>query len=356
MNARQVRQITQEWVTGNLDHYPGLVAAHLVGGITTTPHYAPFPSYKDVDFHMIFAPGSPALKPLGPFLSNVEVLYKGLMLEGGMKPMSEYQSAAAALANPEIAHHLMVDQSILYDPTGMLQALRKQVSREFARRDWVRARIEHERRGLQGALANLPMARAGGGSGEVLLGYTFTFLTALLCVATLRPPSTGSQASLRMCEVLAEANRLELYEEALATLGVAKTSRARVEQFLREGIEAFDLAVTIKHSPHPAGHKLHAHLRPYFVESCQSLMQEGRHREALYWLILFHLSACDVILMDGPDAQKPKFAAYAATFLEEIGMDSQGARAARWEQATRLYDRFFALAEEIINQHPDIVD
>jgi hypothetical protein len=200
------------------------------------------------------------------------------------------------------------------------------------------------------------MARAGGGSGEVLLGYTFTFLTALLCVATLRPPSTGSQASLRMCEVLAEANRLELYEEALATLGVAKTSRARVEQFLREGIEAFDLAVTIKHSPHPAGHKLHAHLRPYFVESCQSLMQEGRHREALYWLILFHLSACDVILMDGPDAQKPKFAAYAATFLEEIGMDSQGARAARWEQATRLYDRFFALAEEIINQHPDIVD
>src|SRR5262245_49296569 len=134
MNTRQVKRMSQEWVSASLKRYPDLVAAHLVGGITTMPEYAPFPAYKDVDFHLIFNDGSPALQRQGPFLNNVEELYDGLMLEAGIKSIGEYQSAATVLANPEIAHHLMVEQSILYDPTGLLQTLHRQVACEYASR------------------------------------------------------------------------------------------------------------------------------------------------------------------------------------------------------------------------------
>jgi hypothetical protein len=328
----------------------------LVGGITTMPEYAPFPPYKDVDFHMIFAEGSPALAAQGPFSNNIEVLYSDLMLEGGFKSVQEYRSAAEVLSNPEIAHHLMVEQSILYDPSGLLQRLHGRVAREFAYQTWVTARIEHERQGLQRALAMVPMARQMGASFEAsVLGYSFTFLSALLCIATLRAPTTGSRSLLRMREVLVEYGRMDLYEEALTVLGVAKSSPARVAQFLRDGIEAFDLAVTVIRTPHPASHKLHAHLRPYFVAASESLIQEGNHREALHWLFLFYLAACDVLLVDGPEERKPYFAGRAADFLEEIGMESPIARITRWEAANNLYDRFFALAEEIVAQHPGIL-
>ncbi|MGH8576311.1 MAG: hypothetical protein ACREXJ_05235 [Gammaproteobacteria bacterium] len=37
-------------------------------------------------------------------------------------------------------------------------------------------------------------------------------------------------------------------------------------------------------------------------------------------------------------------------------MDSADVRSARFDEASRLYDRFFALAQEIVASHPDVID
>jgi hypothetical protein len=146
----------REWVNVNAEHYPGLRGEHLVGGITTMPANAPFPAYKDVDMHLAFDESSPILSPQGPFPNMLETTHASLMLEGGYKPITEYESAEVVLANPEIVHHLTVD-SILYDPEGFLATLQPQVKRDYARRQWVLARLEHERRELQGVLNRLPL-------------------------------------------------------------------------------------------------------------------------------------------------------------------------------------------------------
>jgi hypothetical protein len=355
MNARQAKQTVKEWVEANTQNWPGIQGAHLVGGITTMPDEAPFPAYKDVDLHLIFEEGSPALQPTSPFMNILEIPYKGLMLEGGLKSLREYQSVEAVLSNPEIAHHFTVD-SLLYDPSGWLNNLQKQVKREFPRRQWVLARCEHERNGLKGALEMVPLVRDMWGGEVLILGYTFTFISALLSVATLKSPTTGSRMILRMREILAEYDCLDLYEMVLAMLGVEHISPERGTQLLQEGIEAFDLAVQVKRTPHPAQHKLHPHLRPYFVNSCQHLLDEGYYREAVVWLILFYLSSIGVIMADGPEAEKSRFGERGTQFLKELGMDTAPARAARFEQANWLYDQFFALASDIISKHPGIVD
>lgn len=113
MNTRQAKQTVQEWVEANIEQWPGIRSAHLVGGITTMSDNALFPSYKDVDLHLIFEEGNPALSPTGPFLNLLETPYRGLLLEAGMKSMKEYESAEAVLSNPEIADHFTVD-SVLY--------------------------------------------------------------------------------------------------------------------------------------------------------------------------------------------------------------------------------------------------
>jgi hypothetical protein len=357
MDVARAKQTAREWVEASRGQWPGLRAAHFVGGITSLPDNAAFPAYKDVDLHLVFDEGSPALRAEGPFLNVLEVSYGGLSIEAGVKSVAEYRSADVVLCNPEIAHHLTVD-SLLYDPSGLLRGLQEGVRRDYPRRRWVLARVDFERHGLDGAFGLRPMAAARyGASGEVnMLGYATTYLTAVLYVATLNPPRMGSRMLLRIREVLAAFDRLDLYDELLAILGLRDVGPDRVEQLLREGIEAFDLAVAVRKTPHPAQHKLHRHLRPYFVESCRSMLDEGYHREALCWLILFYLSATDVILVDGPEAEKPKFAAYQAGFLSTLGMEAAETRAARYEQADRLSDRFFALAEAIVASHPFVVD
>jgi hypothetical protein len=101
---------------------------------------------------------------------------------------------------------------------------------------------------------------------------------------------------------------------------------------------------------------LHRHLRSYFVEVCRGMLAEGYHREALCWIQPFCTSSCDVILTDGPDAEKPRFAERQTRFLTRFGSESDAARERRFARAHRLYDRIFALAEEIAAGHPGIVD
>ncbi len=68
MNVREAKQTARTWVDVNLREWPGLRAAHLVGGITTMPADAPFPAAKDVDLHLILDEGSPALRRMGGFV------------------------------------------------------------------------------------------------------------------------------------------------------------------------------------------------------------------------------------------------------------------------------------------------
>ena len=308
MNVLQVKHCTGEWLAQNLAQYPGLCAAHFVGSINTMPDDAYFPVYKDVDLHLIFKEGSPALENHGPFANVLETEYRGVIIEGGYKPLSDYQTPEIVLANPEIAHHLTGD-SLLYDPAGWLQRLQAPVRDGYARRQWVVARVEYERKGLEQWQGLRPFAQAMDSSGSQqiqLLGYHVSFLVALLCVATLRAPSSAYD---RMRSILAEYNRLDLYEQVISILSLQRIPADQLDLLIQEGAEAFDLAVQLRRSPNPFQHKLNPHQRTYFVEKCRSLLAAGLIEEAVGWLLAFYLSSVTVILADGPDAVKPAFAA-----------------------------------------------
>jgi hypothetical protein len=86
------------------------------------------------------------------------------------------------------------------------------------------------------------------------------------------------------------------------------------------------------------------------------MIDEGFHREATGWVLPYYCSATDVILVDGTEADRLEFATRRDVFFGALGFDSVDARAARWQQASRLQDRVFALATEIVQQNTDIVD
>lgn len=343
------------WIEANRDRWPGLEAAHLVGSITGMADDAPFPAHKDVDLQLIFADGSPALTSDGPFMNIVEEPYQGLLIEAGIKSWADYTSAEAVLANAEIAHHLTLE-SVLYDPRGSLRALQDPVRRQYRERRWVQARVEYERRGLMGALEMVPTARQiSGGRGEVnILGYTFTYVSAVLAIACLRSPSTGSGLLLRIREVADEYGRPDLHEGIATVLGVKGVPVERVEEALVEGAEAFDLAAQVRRSAHPFQHKLHAHLRPYFVQSCRDLIDSGEHEAALVWITPFYTAATDVIVADGQEDVKPAFVERAQRLLDDLGMGTEAARDERFVEARRLHAAAFELADHIVATHPAI--
>jgi hypothetical protein len=360
MNVQQAKETARAWVEANASAWPGLRAAHLVGGITSLPHEAPFPASKDVDVHLIVDEANAGLEVDGPGPNILEIAYDGLAIEAGVKSRADYASAETVLANPEIAYHLTVD-SILFDPGGWLRALQEPVQRDYARRRWVLARLAHERRGFAGAFDFLSsVATTWGASGEVnVLGYTTTFLAAALAVARLCPPRLGVGALIHLHEHLAALGRLDLHEKILAVLGTADVSPERATALLREGAEAFDLALALRQRPHPflpGEHKLYPHLRPYVVDGSRDMIAAGYHREALPWIAALSLATTDLILFAGPEEVRPEFVARRAALLRELGFAHEAARAAKRARMCELGERVFALTEEIVAAHPAIVD
>ena len=358
LTVADIKALARRWVLSIAPTMHGLVAAHLTGGITSLPDEAPFPAGKDVDLHLVVDECSPAHIPApGTIFPILDVDLDGIPLEAGIKETSEYANPEAVLANPEIAVHLTTD-TILFDPLGILARLLPIVRRDYARREWVQARLQHERDGYAAAMALLPMARAMSGAiGEhSILGYQMTFLPAALQVATLSPLRLGGRALVNLREQLDVRGELNLYEEVLAVLGLRSATVAQAEAFLVETAALFDRAVAVRVSPHPFQHKLNPHQRGYLVDGCRRMIDEGFHREALGWASPYYGASTDILLADGPASDHAEVMECRAAMLRLLDRESEAEQAESVERARRVADEIFALAETVIASHPEIRD
>ena len=357
MRAYDAKQTAKKWVEANVDDWVGLRAAHLVGSLAGTPDEAEFPSYKDVDVILVFDDDAQMLIPKGPFADNIETEYEGLLMEAGLKPVSGYRSAEAVLANPEIAHHLLTN-STLYDPDGLLKALHGQVKREYARRHWVQIRCDYEREGFLRILGMAPEAESRMGPAALtnLSGYSLTYLMAMLCVVTLRPPTTGGRAWLRAREILYSQGRPDLYDKWVSLYNLQDVTPEEAAARIDEAAALFDQAVVLKRSPHPFGHKMHAHLRPYFVETARALLAEGYPAEASLWSLPFFFAATDILQMDGPSKDRANWAERQAIWLADLGLGTPGERSDLLDRLNTLGEQVFELSDTIIATNPDITD
>jgi hypothetical protein len=347
MDVRQVIQLAKEWVELHGQQMPGFCGAYLTGGINTMPPHVPFPSYRDVDVIIVLEQGGKGSQ------ENVELEYKSLILECGFKSLAEYKSPQSVLANPHLAPNLVVD-SILSDPTGLLTRTHQVVAKEFARRRWVVARSDYEKNRTLGHLEQL---RQAGSPFEVLtqLWWFANFLSGLIAVASLETP-THRKALVLMKELLQRQDRLAVHEELLSVLGLADLSRERVVSYLQECAAAFDRAVAVKRTPFPWDVKLHPHVRPYAIEGTQEMINEGYHREAVYWIELFWALSLLAIQNDAPEEEKLRFQAAFGRFLGDLGLRTPTDWQFRHEKAKKLTEDAFTVADEIVDSHPNIVD
>jgi hypothetical protein len=73
-------------------------------------------------------------------------------------------------------------------------------------------------------------------------------------------------------------------------------------------------------------------------------------------LLAYSGASINVILADGQDEVKPKFAARKQRLVHLLGMDDPEIRYERYIRMLALDEQFFKLAEEIIQGNPTIFD
>lgn len=160
-------------------------------------------------------------------------------------------------------------------------------------------------------------------SARALLGA----FSGLLAVAQLKQSTTRRTVTL-LGELLAEQDRADLHEAALSLMGSAQLSVADVQALHTQIISAFDHAVAVNRTPMPYGFTIQPHLRPYYVEATQELIDEGHHREAVYWIACLD-RIYFVLQKYAPDAEKPGFAAQLHALYVTLGYTANAVWAER---------------------------
>lgn len=336
MTVGEVIEIVREWVDLHARYLPDFAGAYLWGGITAMPADALFPLYRDVDVVVVL--------PEGAQDDTVEVFYRGLMLEVISINLEAHQDAEAILANPSHGPNMATTQ-ILADPSGILTPLHRAVAAQYGQRRWVEARCAKERALADKHLATMRQVSTPADRLDAVWAF-LSALSGLLAVAQLKRPTTRRTLTL-LRELLEAQGRPDLNEAALTVMGSAHMSSTDVQAMLDQSVVAFDRSVEVYRTPTPYGFTMRAFLRPYLAEATQEIIDEGNHREAIFWIMALASESYLVLRNDAPDAEKPVFAAQLQAMHTTLGYTSAEAWAEHLDAAERLAPEVYRIADEL---------
>jgi hypothetical protein len=173
-------------------------------------------------------------------------------------------------------------------------------------------------------------------------------------VAQLKRPTTRRTLAL-LRDLLEAQGRSDLQEAALKLFGSAHMSRANVQAVLDQSVIAFDRSVEVYKTPTPYGFTIRPHLRPYLSEATQEMIDEGNHREAMFWITALAGESYLVLHNDAPDSEKGEYAAQLQAMLVNLGYadTSNEAWAQRVTSAERLAQEIYRLADELAALNPE---
>lgn len=294
MKAAEARMIAKQWADEHVAHLPGFHGAYLAGGIIRTADDETFPHYVDVDVHVILDRPWESGQRQGSFL------YRDVIIECYFVDKAGYESWEGVVSNP-LESQSFRSPNVISDPTGSLTEIQTIVAREFTRRKWVEARC--------GTLRQLITSTLDDEAKSSSISHMLTLLSNipyLLANAHLKNP-TNRRAYCQTREILHADDRADLHESILALHGFTDVSREETEIRLQECIRAFDRAVEVFKTPFWSDHRMNRSVRPYILEGSQEMIREGRHREAMPWIVWNHMVANVAIQNDAPEDEKKQF-------------------------------------------------
>lgn len=325
---------------------PRFVGAFLTGSTKWKPADAIHRASSDVDVRVVVE------GPLAP-ADRHKSLYRDILLEAAFVTREELGSADEILANPHLAGSLW-HPVLLLDPAGELEQLGRDVGARFARRTRVderRSRVRHL------ALRFLRGIEQAGSFPEQVTSWLFgTSVTTLVLLAAGLRNLTVRRRYAESRALLEEHGRLGFHDEMLRWLGCAELEPAGVRYHLDALGAAFDAA-----APHvDASFRFAADLRPdaraVAIDGSRELIDEGLHREAVFWLGATFSRCAQGLRRDAPGDVRERCDAGLRDLLRDLGLETAADLAARADQTRSRFPHLDAVAQQIVEATPEIVD
>jgi len=285
--------------------------------------------------------------------ANQKQAYQGVLINFSYISSDQIQSPDTILSNYYLAYHFTTPNIIL-DPSGQLAKIQPEVSKNFARRKWVRKRCEHARKTVLDTLEWLQESQPFHEQVFSWL-YPMSILNHVLLVAGLQNPTIKRMYAATR-DLLATYNRLPFHETLLTLLGSVDLDRAQVEGHLAATIEVFDAAKEWVKTPFFGSADISDDSRSVAIDANQTLIERGYHREAMFGILITHTWCQTALYNDAPASLQEQFKPAYQQLMSDLGITSSATLQQRHAQTRDYLPRVWEVAQAIMAANPDIRD
>lgn len=337
MIVKEAKRIATDWVIKEVSNTSGFCGAFFHGSINWLADDGVMHPTSDIDVIVIFGGQPPGLS--GKFK------YQSIILEVNYLPKEEFLSADQILGQYYMAGSFS-KLSIILDPNGHLAKLQDMVSRSYAESKWVHKRCEGARARVLQYLEQSDRSHALHDQvNNWLFGHGV--MTHILLVAGLKNP-TVRKRYLDTKNLLEEYGLSDFYESLMEVAGFAKLNSCQVEQHLFNLTETFDIAKLVNKMPYRFAADISDLGRPIAIDGSHELIQNGFHREAMFWIVATY-SRCQYVLHHNASGElQNKCRKGYDELLSCLGITTFEDRELSNEHAKTFLPRVWEIAERIM--------
>jgi hypothetical protein len=338
MTVHHAREAAREWIIEHASAIPGFCGAYTAGSTNWVSGDTELPPFSDMDVMVVVADPNHAGK-------RQKLRYHDAILEVSYLANAQFQSADQILGDYHLAPSFRTS-NILADPRGHLTPLLAAVSRDYAKRSWVRPRCAHAR---DKVLAQIRWVNEHAAVHDQITSCLFAagITTHILLTAGLKNPTVRSRY-VAVRELLENYGRAEFHEPLLALLGSARMTSQHVTQHLASLANVYDAAKRVIRTPFPFASDLSDLARPIAIDASADLIARGFHREAMFWIAVTHSRCQHVLALDAPTERSQTFKEDYQQLLSDIGLPSFADVEHRCAEIERALPGVCDLAETII--------
>jgi len=346
MTVKQAREAARQWMVDEASCIPGFCGAYTAGSTNWLPDDANLTTASDLDIMVVLADQNQAKR-------REKFIYHNTLLEVSYLQSDQFQSPDQILSDYHLAPSFRTTK-IMLDPLGHLTQLLAAVSRDYAKRQWVRQRCANARDKIMGHLRSINEEAALHDQVITCL-FAAGITTHVLLVAGLKNPTVRARY-VAARELLDEYGHVEFHETMLELLGSAGISPGRVNQHIATLTEIFDAAKRAIKTPVPFVSDLSDSARPIAIDGGLELIGRGYHREAMFWVGVTHSRCQKVLSCDAPEDLTQSFRDSYQELVGDLGVPTFAEVQRRLAEIERILPQVCDLGEGIIAANYEIED
>jgi hypothetical protein len=340
MTVRDAKAIARHWCEHEANQIPGFVGAYLTGSTAWRDDTVNHSPASDIDtVAVIDADVLP--EKLGKFE------YRGGLLEIGFVSLADFSEIDTVLANYHLAGSFRKPTAV-FDPSGRISEIQQASAIRFTEPEFVMRRLKHAR---QNALNFLQSYRSSDTLHDRVTCVIFAagVTTHLVLTAALENP-TVRRRYIASRDVLHRIGQPALHEHMLETLGSRELESATVQLHLENLATQFDIAGTVMVTPYQFAADMLPDARPVAIGGTQEMIDQGFHREALFWLIAVYCRSRAVISLDATEQTLAGFDDAYWQMLNAIGITSLSDLDDRAARVQQDIDRVFRFSKNLVEE------